>query len=731
MNTLPLSSSAAASTSSTSTPRLLEHLEAHEKVFQLSKSGRIKDLKQFLNRKPKEDRKKIVSTKYNGATSLIMACRNGHLDVVEYLVDTCQAGLEQTGLVNFEGENIEGAPPLWCASAAGHLKIVKYLVSKGANVNSTTKSNSTALRAACFDGHVEIVKYLVENNADIEIANRHGHTCLMIACYKGHYQIAKYLINKGADLNRKSVKGNTALHDCAECGSLEIMKLLLSQNAKMAPDAYRMTPLLAAAVTGHSPIVEYLLSRDECEPMEKISALELLGATFVDKKHDMLSAYNYWKTALERRNIPIVKEDGTKVLLDKKSTIQTRPIEAYDYATEFMDENELNDIKSDPDDVRMQALLIRERILGPTHPDTTYYIRYRGAVYADCGNFRKCILLWLYALDTQQKSLDPLHPMIQSSFLSFTELFQYMQKQLPNLASSSSSRETSNDSLQSSSNESTGIQMLNIYTSTVIKILNQAVEEVKRGLSLIKQYNQFKLVKKDETNSDDKLVVADEKEEKEDATTPSANGQLQNFEYGHFDRTLVVVVHFLVVVAESLKHCSPEESFKLKKLVYELIKLAPKNSKMSSLIHLASSRDSSSVIKNHTLNSFPSAQVLNLLLECGADPNVIDGDGNTALHLAALNRNITTVPSENSEGPTLSERDKIIKLLLTSGTHLDTCNLFGKTAADLYKGGKMYQSISPINFTSLQCLAAKTIKKYNIEYKEHLTPKLANFVSIH
>jgi hypothetical protein len=78
----------------------------------------------------------------------------------------------------------------------------------------------------------------------------------------------------------------------------------------------------------------------------------------------------------------------------------------------------------------MQALLIRERILGPTHPDTTYYIRYRGAVYADCGNFRKCILLWLYALDTQQKSLDPLHPMIQSSFLSFTELFQYMQKQL-------------------------------------------------------------------------------------------------------------------------------------------------------------------------------------------------------------------------------------------------------------------------------------------------------------
>ena len=127
--------------------------------------------------------------------------------MVEYLVEYASSSLEQTGLVNFEGENIEGAPPLWCASAAGHLKIVKYLVGKGANVNSTTKSNSTALRAACFDGHLDIVKFLVENSADIEIANRHGHTCLMIACYKGHLAIAKYLIQKSADLNRKSVKG--------------------------------------------------------------------------------------------------------------------------------------------------------------------------------------------------------------------------------------------------------------------------------------------------------------------------------------------------------------------------------------------------------------------------------------------------------------------------------------------------------------------------------------------
>lgn len=317
-----------------------------------------------------------------------------------------------------------------------------------------------------------------------------------------------------------------------------------------------------------------------------------------------------------------------------------------------------------------------------------------------------------------------------------------MQKQLPTLGNSSS-RDSANDS---SLNEPNNINMLNIYTSTVIKILKQAVEEIKRGLSLIKQFNQLKLVKKEE-NLEDKLgntiqkiqkekiqssisynKVVDEKQEEE---TSNQGATLQNFEYGHFDRTLVVVVHFLVVVAESLKHCSPEESYKLKKLVYELIKLSPKNSKNSSLIHLASSRESSSVIKNHTLSNFPSPQVLNLLLECGADPNLTDGDGNTALHLAASNRNMASVLSENSENAPLNERDKIISLLLNSGTHLDTCNASGKTAADMYKGGKMYQTFNPISFTSLQCLAAKAIKKYNIEYKEHLTPKLANFVLIH
>ena len=98
----------------------------------------------------------------------------------------------------------------------------------------------------------------------------------------------------------------------------------------------------------------------------------------------------------------------------------------------------------------LQALLVRERILGPAHPDTSYYIRYRGAVYADMGHFERCITLWMwvnhhyirpwqelsvnlllfrYALDMQQKILEPLSPMTQSSLLSFAELFSFMMSE--------------------------------------------------------------------------------------------------------------------------------------------------------------------------------------------------------------------------------------------------------------------------------------------------------------
>ena len=51
------------------------------------------------------------------------------------------------------------------------------------------------------------------------------------------------------------------------------------------------------------------------------------------------------------------------------------PVEAYGYVTEPESLDDLKEIRINLERCRTVALLIRERILGPKHPDTSYFIR--------------------------------------------------------------------------------------------------------------------------------------------------------------------------------------------------------------------------------------------------------------------------------------------------------------------------------------------------------------------
>ncbi|NP_937788.2 protein fem-1 homolog C [Danio rerio] len=533
-------------------------------VFNAARDGKLKLLQKLLENKSDREVLKLMAEKTNGATPLLMASRYGHLELVEFLMECCCAPVELGGSVNFDGEVIEGAPPLWAASAAGHLKVVQSLLGHGASVNNTTLTNSTPLRAACFDGHLDIVRYLVEHQADLEVANRHGHTCLMISCYKGHREIAQFLLEKGADVNRRSVKGNTALHDCAESGSLEIMKMLLKFGASMEKDGYGMTPLLSASVTGHTNIVDFLTAHPQTGLAERISALELLGATFVDKKRDLLGALQYWKRAMELRH-------SEADCMRREEPLEPEP--AYDCSREVSTAEELDGLIADPDDMRMQALLIRERILGPAHPDTSYYIRYRGAVYADSGNFERCIRLWKYALDMQQSNLEPLSPMTASSLLSFAELFSFMLQ-----------------------DRAKGLLGAGVSFQQLMEILCRSVLEIERAV-------------------------------KQPRPSPDPDP-------AQLSKLLSIILH-LICLLEKLP-CSPEQDQHKKETIYRFLKLQACGRNGFSPLHLAVDHNTTCVGR-YPVCKFPSLQVASVLLECGADVNSRDLDDNSPLHVAASN----------------------------------------------------------------------------------------------
>ncbi|CAI2733275.1 unnamed protein product [Schistosoma spindalis] len=278
-------------------------LVTEQNIFNYCISGDLKSLKECA----RSVGQVVHKNSLDGQTCLIVACRNGHLDVAEYLIDFHGADVEQVGVVEFEGEQVEGVPPLWCASAAGHLKLVELLISRGADVNRTTITNSTALRAACFDGHEQVVRYLVEHGANIENPNRHGHTCLMISCYRRHDSIVEYLLSKNARVNRRSAKGNTALHDCTESGNLKCLQLLLNHRAIMRKDEYGQLPIMSGANAAYKKIVDYLAtveipdSTQTISVSEKAAAYDLLGASLFDRHSLIQDAIAAWYHAINLR----------------------------------------------------------------------------------------------------------------------------------------------------------------------------------------------------------------------------------------------------------------------------------------------------------------------------------------------------------------------------------------------------------------------------------------------
>ncbi|CAL7944928.1 unnamed protein product [Xylocopa violacea] len=534
-------------------------------IHYVAREGRLRRLMELLEHQEKDEVVELVGTTSDGTTPLVMACRNGHYDVAEYLIEKCGANVNQTGLVMFDGEVVESAPPLWCAAAAGHLALVKLLVKNGASVDSTTKTFSTPLRAACFDGHFDIVRFLVAHGADIEMANRHGHTSLMIACFKGHVKIAKFLLALKADVNRKSIKGNTALHDCAESGSLEVVKLLIEHGARMDVDCYGMSPLLTAAVTGHKHIVEYFISIPNLvSRKERIDALELLGATYVDKKRDMMGALQCWKQAMEERyrgDIVIPKPPPSPA------------VAAYNFAQEITDPDALDGLLNDPDEMRMQALVIRERILGPAHPDTSYYIRYRGAIYADGGMFSRCIELWNYALDMQQSMLEPLDPMTQNSLLSFTELFCCMiTRQI-----------------------AIGQKVSLVQKLEILRVFKKAVLELKRGKQM----------------SD-------------------------RVQFRGLNRILVTILHLASLLTYEMPEEGTPEYTGLNQALYELVRINAKDNNGRDVLQLAISERGVLGPKSLPYG-LPSPHLIKALIRVGADVTARDDDGNTVLHLADKN----------------------------------------------------------------------------------------------
>lgn len=330
-------------------------------------------------------------------TPLVAAAMAGHVSVVTTLIDNFGVNMEQKSTVRFDGYIIEEATALWCASGAGFLDAVMVLVKNGADVNNSTASRSTPLRAACFDGRLSIVKYLLENGADISIPNKYGNTCLMISSFKGHAKVVRLLLEWGANPDIKAHCNATSIHFAVDCGHIDVVKELVHFNASMITNSDGMTPIMIAAESGREDVVSFLLENTDCSSIQQIQAMELLGASFANDKdlYNLSKSFHYLKKAM------VLKTDNqVKQWLNPMSI--SYPIKAYNYHRESQNMEELETLGDDANGLHMEALTIRERILGSSNPEIPHAVIYRGAVFADSGRFDRCISLWMHALVLRQ-----------------------------------------------------------------------------------------------------------------------------------------------------------------------------------------------------------------------------------------------------------------------------------------------------------------------------------------
>ncbi len=388
-------------------------------IFTAARDGMVLTLYATLCNRTVEETNRILlhETAEDGqkTTPFIIAARNGHFKVVKILLTHFSVDLEQTGTVKFDGFVIQGATALWCAAGAGHLDIVKCLLNHGAEVNHTTLSNSTPLRAACFDGRPDIVRYLVENGADISIPNKYDNTCLMIACYKGHNDVVQYLLEQGADPNSKAHCGATALHFSAERGYLKIVELLVKHGALLLENDQHMNALQIAAEGCQADIVEFFILHTNPSVTTQIEALELLGASYANDKenYDVDRCYAYLMLAMQQRY-----QDSSNII---KKSVQP-PIPAYENRKECETVEELECIKEDHNALHMESLILRERILGEDNIEIPHPVIFRGAVFADSARFDRCIELWRRALRLRQKN----GRSVSKDILRFAQVFSQM-----------------------------------------------------------------------------------------------------------------------------------------------------------------------------------------------------------------------------------------------------------------------------------------------------------------
>jgi ankyrin repeat protein len=115
----------------------------------------------------------------------------------------------------------------------GDLEATVDLIEQGADINSPTKDQNTALMLLVIKGEYFTMDFLLRSYSHIQTnsKNSRGETALILAAMFNKIEEAKLLLSKGADINQSDDYGDTPLKIAVQRGHGRFVSMLLRAGA--------------------------------------------------------------------------------------------------------------------------------------------------------------------------------------------------------------------------------------------------------------------------------------------------------------------------------------------------------------------------------------------------------------------------------------------------------------------------------------------------------------------